>query len=633
MVVSTCLCPRTAWTVVTGAPALSSDGASSAAVEGTLNSAAVTTFRVEFFANAACDLSGSGEGESYLGFIEATTDVNGAASFSAVLAEGVTPGQFVAATATDPNGNTSEFSACQESIQTSTSFSQNWHYEYDPLSRLTYACNDWNAVTETCDGSFFQYTYDATGNRLTQTTELLTNNYAYDPANRLTSVDGLTYTYDNNGNLTNDSANTYTYDYANRMVGLTDGVNSYSYAYNGRGDRLQQTVNGVITNYTLDLNAGLPQVLFDGTSQYLYGNGRIGEYAAGQWAYYATDALGSVRQIVDASGQVVFYQGYAPFGEVRVSAGQGGSMFGFGGEQTDESGLQYLRARYLSTTTGRFITRDGWKGINQVPNTLNRYTYATSNPVILKDPSGHFAELPGPVAFARCFELHSLFEGNYEASIGNIEFIYNVSAQDAVDICKQAFSPGAWNFMSSTFNLDASTPTTAHELFGWYLYEVGGGQNYFQFDGNHPLTQELAASWWITLLRYKYYLLGDVSDYVFQKFNKPQFLASIIADGLKSLDDMETRNWTQLTLPLSFVLGSFYYQIVSIDNGKRIGFRIDNDTTLESGTHIAGRFPPDYKGSVEELLMVDASLGRTPLYQVIERNGGAPQKLYQFDLG
>jgi RHS repeat-associated protein len=142
--------------------------------------------------------------------------------------------------------------------------------------------------------------------------------------------------------------------------------------YNGRGDRLQQTVDGVATNYVLDLNAGLTQVLSDGTSQYLYGLGRVGEYVGGQWAYYATDALGSVRQIVDGSGEVQFYQSYEPYGDVLDSSGTAESNYGFAGEWTDLSGLIYLRSRYYDVSLGRLITRDPFSGITTGPASLNR---------------------------------------------------------------------------------------------------------------------------------------------------------------------------------------------------------------------------------------------------------------------
>jgi YD repeat-containing protein len=71
----------------------------------------------------------------------------------------------------------------------------------------------------------------------------------------------------NNGNLLSDGVNAYAYDSANRLISVT-GNSTSEYAYNGLGDRLQQTVDGVPTNYTLDLNARLTQVLSDGTNTY-----------------------------------------------------------------------------------------------------------------------------------------------------------------------------------------------------------------------------------------------------------------------------------------------------------------------------------------------------------------------------
>jgi hypothetical protein len=68
-------------------------------------------FRVEFFANAAPDPSGFGEGQTFLGFANVTTDASGHFGGTANVAGAVPAGQKVTATATDPAGNTSEFSA------------------------------------------------------------------------------------------------------------------------------------------------------------------------------------------------------------------------------------------------------------------------------------------------------------------------------------------------------------------------------------------------------------------------------------------------------------------------------------------------------------------------------------------
>jgi len=205
-------------------------------------------------------------------------------------------------------------------------------------------------------------------------------------------VNGVTYTWDNNGNLLNDGTNTFTYDYANRLVSLTNGVDNYNYHYNGLGDRIQQTVNGVTTTYVLDLNVGLTQVLSDGTDTYLYGLSRIGEEDTA-WDYYLGDALGSVRQLADFSGAVSLAQTFEPYGEVLNTFGNGSSNYNFTGEWTDSYiKLVYLRSRYYAPTTGRFLTKDISQGNYNRPLSLNSWNYTLGNPVNYTDPSGHIPE-------------------------------------------------------------------------------------------------------------------------------------------------------------------------------------------------------------------------------------------------
>ncbi len=80
-------------------------------VNGTLNSTAGTTFNIDFYASVTADGSGHGEAERYLGSASVTTDGSGNATISALLSSvGVGVSEFVTATATDSNGNTSEFS-------------------------------------------------------------------------------------------------------------------------------------------------------------------------------------------------------------------------------------------------------------------------------------------------------------------------------------------------------------------------------------------------------------------------------------------------------------------------------------------------------------------------------------------
>ncbi len=95
-----------------GLPVTASGGATTS-VTGSLESAASTTFRIEFFANETCSLSNFGEGQRFLGFADVSTNGSGTAAISeSVNTSGVPSGWFITATATDPDGNTSEFSGC-----------------------------------------------------------------------------------------------------------------------------------------------------------------------------------------------------------------------------------------------------------------------------------------------------------------------------------------------------------------------------------------------------------------------------------------------------------------------------------------------------------------------------------------
>jgi len=258
------------------------------------------------------------------------------------------------------------------------------NYVYDPLHRLTEA----NYST----GDYYHYAYDAVGNRLTQNTLLsglpLTTTYLYDDANRLSDVNGITYTWDDNGNLLNDGVNAYTYDSANRLKTMNIGQPSAtSYQYNGLGDRLQETVNGQTTTFTMDLNTGLTQALDDGTNTYVYGLDRIAQMNTAT-EYFLGDALGSVRQITNTTGVITYARAYDPYGVHTTTTGSSQTPFGYTGEYTSND-LLYLRARYYSPSMGRFLTSDTWGGNANKPMSFNMWNYVDGNPINRIDPSGH----------------------------------------------------------------------------------------------------------------------------------------------------------------------------------------------------------------------------------------------------
>ncbi len=78
-------------------------------ISGLLASRPNSTYRLEFFGNEEADPSGFGEGQTFLGSTDVTTDGVGGAAFEVTLATVGSPNAFTA-TAIAPDGNTSEFS-------------------------------------------------------------------------------------------------------------------------------------------------------------------------------------------------------------------------------------------------------------------------------------------------------------------------------------------------------------------------------------------------------------------------------------------------------------------------------------------------------------------------------------------
>ncbi len=76
------------------------------------NAAASTPAHIEFFANTVCDPSGFGQGQTFFGSTDLTTDLSGGATFSVPFANSSLAGKFITATASDSSSNTSEFSQC-----------------------------------------------------------------------------------------------------------------------------------------------------------------------------------------------------------------------------------------------------------------------------------------------------------------------------------------------------------------------------------------------------------------------------------------------------------------------------------------------------------------------------------------
>jgi len=176
-----------------------------------------------------------------------------------------------------------------------------------------------------------------------------------------------------------------------------------SYTYDPDGNRIGKTVNGTTTKYLVDTNnpTGYAQVVEEldasDTVQvvYTYGLDLISQNRhriAGLWdkSYYGYDGTGSVRYLTDSTGTVTDNYDYDAFGNLLSKTGSTVNEYRFHGERFDEeTGLYYLRARYMDPNTGRFTTMDTYAGNNNEPMSLHKYSFAGNNPVNEIDPSGN----------------------------------------------------------------------------------------------------------------------------------------------------------------------------------------------------------------------------------------------------
>jgi RHS repeat-associated protein len=260
-------------------------------------------------------------------------------------------------------------------------------YGYDELDRLIEAAYD-DGVNplETVD-----YAYDANGNRVSVDDGTTTTTYTYDEADQLTDLGGLTLTYDPNGNRITAGSDSFVYDWADRLTEATVGGTSASFAYLADGTRESKVSGSTTTAYLHDREAGLPQVVDDGTTSYLRGAGLAAEVddATGDAVSPLADGLGSVRARADATGAVVGTADWDAWGNPRASSGVTGDVGWAGAQRDGETGLTLLGDRYYAPGAARFLTRDTVSPNAGGTQGLNGYAYADGNPVTNTDPTGH----------------------------------------------------------------------------------------------------------------------------------------------------------------------------------------------------------------------------------------------------
>ncbi len=112
--------------------------------------------------------------------------------------------------------------------------------------------------------------------------------------------------------------------------------------------------------------------------------------------YYHLDAIGSVRAVTDAQGQVIARHDFLPFGEELAPQSPPRDRRLFTGQERDfETALDYFHARQLRVDLGRFTAPDPLTDLAWTDSTLgasNAYGYVWNNPLGFIDPMGAQAQ-------------------------------------------------------------------------------------------------------------------------------------------------------------------------------------------------------------------------------------------------
>jgi RHS repeat-associated protein len=115
------------------------------------------------------------------------------------------------------------------------------------------------------------------------------------------------------------------------------------------------------------------------------------------WRFFHADHLGTPRLVTDFAG-VISEHHYLPFGEEvppsthnNVTNSSNNSHRFTGHERDSESGLDYMMARYYSSSLGRFMAVDPGNDTDpENPQSWNKYSYVRNNPILLNDPTGEY---------------------------------------------------------------------------------------------------------------------------------------------------------------------------------------------------------------------------------------------------
>jgi len=296
-------------------------------------------------------------------------------------------------------------------------------YTLDEANRLTQETQTWQGTGTTSDTTNYTYTNNNQLTGVTHTDTAFANEtfsfdsngnrdmsgYATGTDNQITSDGTYKYTYDNEGNLitktdiATGAQTQYTYDFRNRLTEvdqIVSGVTTVlaTYTYDALDRRIGVSEGGATTWTLYDGTSTNPLMDFNGsgslTVRYLDGPSVTGVDAvlsrdtpSSGVAWYLSDRLGSVGDIVNNSGAVIDHIAYSAFGQIlSESNATAGDRFKYACMQYDAiTGLDYDQARWYSPGLGRFMSQDP---TGFAAGDANLYRYVGNNPANATDSTG-----------------------------------------------------------------------------------------------------------------------------------------------------------------------------------------------------------------------------------------------------